>query len=81
MSVADRGMSPHDVEAALANFDRLSVATARRVVAYYMKRYEDGAVAGEFEEALASDPRVEEPGGSGQRVYLMGARAGHSPGS
>ena len=53
MSVADRGMSPHDIEAALSNFDRLSVATAQRVVRYYIKRYEDGAVAGEFREAAA----------------------------
>jgi uncharacterized protein (DUF2336 family) len=51
MSVADRGMSAHDVEAALASYDRLSVATARRVVAYYVKRYEDGAMAEEFRHA------------------------------
>jgi uncharacterized protein (DUF2336 family) len=53
MSVAERGMSAHDVEAALSSFDRLSVATAQRVVRYYIKRYEDGAVAGEFREAAA----------------------------
>jgi uncharacterized protein (DUF2336 family) len=53
MSLADRGMSPHDVEAALAGYERLSVATARRVVSYYAKRYEDAAVAGEFQEAAA----------------------------
>jgi uncharacterized protein (DUF2336 family) len=51
MSVADRGMSAHDVEAALASYDRLSVATARRVVTYYVKRYEDGAMAEEFRHA------------------------------
>ena len=53
MSVADRGMAPRAIEAALSNFDRLSVATAQRVVRYYIKRYEDGAVAGEFRTAAA----------------------------
>jgi uncharacterized protein (DUF2336 family) len=42
MSVADRGMSAHDIEAALTSFEKLSVPTARRVVGYYVKRYEDG---------------------------------------
>ena len=53
MSVADRGMAPRDIEAALASYDRLSVATARRVVTYYVKRYEDGAAASGFQEAAA----------------------------
>ncbi|HEY7458070.1 MAG TPA: DUF2336 domain-containing protein [Xanthobacteraceae bacterium] len=53
MSVADRGMSPHDVESALGSFDRLGVSTARRVVNYYVKRYEDGADADEFRAAAA----------------------------
>ena len=53
MSVADRGMSAHDVEAALASYDRLSVATARRVVTYYVKRYEDGAAGSEFQDVAA----------------------------
>jgi hypothetical protein len=53
MSVADRGMSPHDVESALGSFDRLGVSTARRVVNYYVKRYEDGSDADEFRAAAA----------------------------
>jgi uncharacterized protein (DUF2336 family) len=53
MSVANRGMLAPDVEAALMSYDRLSVATARRVVGYYVKRYEDGAIAGEFDDAVA----------------------------
>jgi uncharacterized protein (DUF2336 family) len=51
MSVADRGMSAHDVETALASYERLSVPTARRVVRYYAKRYEDGAIGEEFRHA------------------------------
>ena len=54
MSVADRGMSAHDIEAALMSFERLSIATARRVVRYYMKRYEDSAGAAEFRTAAAN---------------------------
>jgi hypothetical protein len=53
MSVAERGMSAHDIDAALSSYDRLSVATARRVVRYYVKRYKDGAAAVELREVVS----------------------------
>ena len=54
MSVADRGMvATRHRGQTLASYDRLSVATARRVVTYYVKRYEDGAAASGFQEAAA----------------------------
>ena len=46
MKAADRGMSPHDLNEALANFSRLNVGTARRVLGFYNTRSEAlGAVA------------------------------------
>jgi hypothetical protein len=42
MRAADRGMSPHDVEAALTSFDRISTGTAKRVIDYYVTRYKTG---------------------------------------
>jgi uncharacterized protein (DUF2336 family) len=39
MRAADRGMSAHDIEAALTSFDRISTATAKRVINYYVDRY------------------------------------------
>jgi uncharacterized protein (DUF2336 family) len=54
MNVADRGMSSHDVEAALASFDRLSVPTAKRVLHYYLKRYGDDAADAELRSAAAA---------------------------
>jgi uncharacterized protein (DUF2336 family) len=54
MSVADRGMSGQDIESALSSYDRLRVETAQRVVRYYIKRFEDGAAAGGFQQAAAS---------------------------
>jgi uncharacterized protein (DUF2336 family) len=42
MRAADRGMSPHDIEAALAGFDRISAGTAKRVIDYYVTRYNSG---------------------------------------
>jgi uncharacterized protein (DUF2336 family) len=45
MRAAGRGMSPSDVEAALASYDRIGAATANRLINYYVTRYyaEDGA--------------------------------------
>jgi hypothetical protein len=42
MRAADRGMSPHDIEAALAGFDRIGSSTAKRVIDYYVTRYNSG---------------------------------------
>jgi uncharacterized protein (DUF2336 family) len=42
MRAADRGMSPHDVDAALTSFDRISTGTAKRVIDYYVTRYKTG---------------------------------------
>jgi uncharacterized protein (DUF2336 family) len=38
MHVADRGMSEHDLQAALATFERLSTVTAKRVIAFHDRR-------------------------------------------
>jgi uncharacterized protein (DUF2336 family) len=38
MRAADRGMSPQDLQGALTRFDRLSVATARRVMVFHDQR-------------------------------------------
>jgi hypothetical protein len=35
-------MSPHDIEAALAGFDRIGADTAKRVIDYYVTRYNSG---------------------------------------
>ena len=54
MRVAGRGMSAHDIEAALASFDRLSVATANRIINYYVKRQNSDAGAARFRAAVAT---------------------------
>jgi hypothetical protein len=54
MRVADRGMSGHDIERALKSFERLGVATARRVVRYYMKRHAGAADAANFRAEAAT---------------------------
>jgi uncharacterized protein (DUF2336 family) len=38
MDVANRKMSPYDIDRALTSFEHLSVATAHRVIKYYVKR-------------------------------------------
>jgi uncharacterized protein (DUF2336 family) len=38
LKASDRGMSPHDLEAALASFSRLNVGTARKVLGFYNMR-------------------------------------------
>lgn len=42
MRAAGRGMSAHDIEAALTSFEKLSVTAAKRVIAYYTSHYADG---------------------------------------
>lgn len=54
MRVAGRGMSAHDLEAALASFDRLSTATANRIINYYVKRQTSDAAAARFRAAGTS---------------------------
>jgi uncharacterized protein (DUF2336 family) len=58
MQVADRGMSAHDIEAALTKFERLSVASARRVINYYITRNDSGATVGLRADTLAEAAQV-----------------------
>jgi len=56
MRAADRGMSAHDIEAALASFERLSVTAAKRVITYYTNHYVDNAARAraKLSESLAA---------------------------
>lgn len=59
MRVAGRGMSAHDIEAALASFDRLGAATANRIIDYYVRRHHrDGAAARLHAAAAPSAPAL-----------------------
>jgi hypothetical protein len=40
MKASERGMSPHDLNAAMTNFSRLNVGTARKVLGFYSQRPE-----------------------------------------
>jgi uncharacterized protein (DUF2336 family) len=53
MRVAGRGMSAHDIEAALTSFDRLSAPTANRIINYYVKR-QNSAGSAQFRSAVAT---------------------------
>ncbi len=53
MRVAGRGMAAHDIDAALAAFDRLSSATANRIINYYVKRQTNDRSAARFRAAVA----------------------------
>ena len=54
MRVAGRGMAAHDIEAALASFDRLTVETANRIINYYVKRQTSTASQAKFRAEAAS---------------------------
>lgn len=54
MRVAGRGMAAHDIEAALSSFDRLSVATANRIINYYVKRQTSAASQAKFRAEVAT---------------------------
>jgi hypothetical protein len=54
MRVAGRGMAAHDIEAALASFDRLSAATANRIINYYVKRQNSGSGSAQFRAAVTT---------------------------
>ena len=58
MSAADRGMSVHDIEAALASFDRIGTATANRVINYYVSRYNTDEGAARFRDAATASIAV-----------------------
>jgi len=53
MHVADRGMSEHDLQVALATFERLSIATAKRVIAFHDRRRKRPTDTGPSPEAPA----------------------------
>jgi uncharacterized protein (DUF2336 family) len=55
MRAADRGMSAQDLQGALARFDRLNVATARRVMAFHDQRGSAAADAALLEIDVGSD--------------------------
>ena len=40
MKAGDGGISPHDLDVALASFSKLNVGTARKVLGFYSKRFE-----------------------------------------
>jgi uncharacterized protein (DUF2336 family) len=56
MRASGRGMSAHDIEAALASFDRITAATANRLINYYVTRHntEEGAAKFRAQAATAT---------------------------
>lgn len=54
MRVAGRGMSAHDIETSLSAFDRLTAATANRIINYYVKRQATDTGAARFRAAIAT---------------------------
>jgi uncharacterized protein (DUF2336 family) len=73
MRAAGRGMSPSDVEAALASYDRIGRATANRLINYYVTRYyaEDGAA--QF-RAAAPPPAPSSPEALARRIRYIPRR-------
>jgi uncharacterized protein (DUF2336 family) len=59
MHAAGRGLSPQDMDAAFAAFERLSQATAQRVVKFYERRNKHAAEAHPPNEAAPAESDVE----------------------
>jgi len=54
MRASGRGMSAHDIEAALASFDRIGTATANRLINYYVTRHNTEEGVAKFRAQAAS---------------------------